>query len=249
VSDVAGLADRLDAELRAAGTPERAVGSKAYLKSDLDFYGAPVPAMRASVRALRRSDPDLRRDDVIALADALWAPPVFERRLLAVLVLEAHVARLQAAETARLEDWVRQAHLWALVDNISADVAGPLLDRIGEPVATRTLDRWAADGDVWVRRSALLAHVRALRAGGGDWERFTRYADAMLEERVFWIRKAIGWILRDTARRRPDLVFAWLLPRAHRASGITLREAVKYLSPEQQAQVTARVRTRRPAAG
>jgi 3-methyladenine DNA glycosylase AlkD len=236
------LVARLDAELRAGGTPERAAGSKAYLKSELEFYGTTVPGMRASVRALRKDHPALARADVLAVATDLWAPPVFERRLLAVLLLEAHVDLLAPADLALLERWVRESHLWALVDNISGDVAGRLLDRLGEPVATGVLDAWAADRDVWVRRSALLAHERSLRAGEGDWDRFARYADAMLEEREFWIRKAIGWVLRDTARRRPDLVFAWLLPRAGRASGVTMREAVKHLTPEQRAELRSRTR-------
>jgi 3-methyladenine DNA glycosylase AlkD len=59
----------------------------------------------------------------------------------------------------------------------------------------------------------------------------------MLDEREFFIRKAIGWVLRDTARERPDLVYQWILPRAERASGVTLREAVKRLSPAQAAAV------------
>ena len=52
----------------------------------------------------------------------------------------------------------------------------------------------------------------------------------MLDEREFFIRKAIGWMLRDTGRKRPDLVYEWLLPSAARASGVTIREAVKPLS-------------------
>ena len=67
-------------------------------------------------------------------------------------------------------------------------------------------------------------------AGGGDFGRFSRYADAMLAEREFFIRKAIGWVLREVARRRPELVAAWLGPRVHLASGVTVREAVKPLS-------------------
>ena len=61
----------------------------------------------------------------------------------------------------------------------------------------------------------------------------------MLDEQEFFIRKAIGWVLRDTGRRRPDLVFEWLLPRASRCSGVTLREAIKPLSEEQRATVLA----------
>ena len=51
----------------------------------------------------------------------------------------------------------------------------------------------------------------------------------MLGEREFFIRKAIGWVLRDTSKRRPELVRAWVEPRLEQMSGVTRREAVKYL--------------------
>jgi 3-methyladenine DNA glycosylase AlkD len=59
----------------------------------------------------------------------------------------------------------------------------------------------------------------------------------MLDEREFFIRKAIGWILRDTGRRRPELVADWIEPRTARASGVTVREAVKHLDPERRARI------------
>ncbi len=61
----------------------------------------------------------------------------------------------------------------------------------------------------------------------------------MLEDREFFIRKAIGWVLRETGKPQPDTVYDWLLPRAARASGVTVREAVKYLSSAQRAAVLA----------
>ena len=86
--------------------------------------------------------------------------------------------------------------------------------------------------------------LRPLRRGEGDFDRFARYADMMLAEREFFIRKAIGWVLRDTGRRRPDLVAAWLEPRAGQASGVTLREAVKPLPPDTAARLLAARRAR-----
>ena len=59
----------------------------------------------------------------------------------------------------------------------------------------------------------------------------------MLDEREFFIRKAIGWVLRDTSRRRPELVADWIEPRVARASGVTVREAVKHLDPERRARI------------
>jgi 3-methyladenine DNA glycosylase AlkD len=83
----------------------------------------------------------------------------------------------------------------------------------------------------------MLALLLPLRRGGGDFERFGRYADAMLGEREFFVRKAIGWVLREVARTRPALVTAWLLPRAARASGLTFREGARALPAPQRARL------------
>jgi 3-methyladenine DNA glycosylase AlkD len=120
---------------------------------------------------------------------------------------------------------------------LAASVVGPLVERAPELGAT--LDRWAADEEFWIRRSALLALLVALRRGEGDFARFSRYADSMLEDKEFFIRKAIGWVLRETAKKRPDMVYEWLLPRVRRASGVTIREAIKPLSAEQRASILA----------
>jgi 3-methyladenine DNA glycosylase AlkD len=243
----ATAAAELDAAVRAAGTPERAVGGKAYLKSDLEFYGVRLPDIRAAVRALRRARPDLRHGELLELVTLLWAEPVFERRAAAALLLTERSdllvdgERRLGADLAFGEDLLRRCGTWALVDPLAGDAFGPALDRVGA-AATPYLDRWAADEDFWIRRSALLVHLRPLRAGGGDWDRFTRYADAMLAEKEFFIRKAIGWVLRDTSKRRPDLVFEWFRPRAARASGVTRREVVKWLPPDQVAMIQAAVR-------
>ena len=136
-----------------------------------------------------------------------------------------------------MERLIRQSKTWAFVDELAIAITGPLVER--DPALLRVLDRWATDADFWVRRSAMLALLRPLRRGRGDFPRFARYADRMLEDREFFIRKSIGWVLRETGKPQPDTVFAWVLPRASRASGITVREAVKYLSPAQRAEVLA----------
>jgi 3-methyladenine DNA glycosylase AlkD len=227
-------AQEIEAELRAAGTPERAEHERRYLKSELEHYGVTVFGIRCIALAARRP---ADRGELLTLVDALWARPVHECRRAAVELLERDVGLLEAGDLALIERLLRESRTWALVDDLAANVAGPLVER--RPELESTLDRWAADDDFWIRRSALLANLLALRRGEGDFERFGRYADAMLEEKEFFIRKAIGWVLRDTARKRPDLVFAWLEPRAGRASGVTVREAVKPLSEGQRQAILA----------
>jgi len=235
--DFEALAEAVDAQLEAGGTPERAEKEKAYLKSDLRHYGTSVPAIRAVAKATARQHPELTHDELVALVDALWAVPVHERQMASVELLDLYCDRLGPGDAALLERLLRESYTWALVDGLAASVVGGLVER--HPELGAMLDRWAADSNFWLRRSAMLALLIPLRAGRGDFNRFSRYADAMLDEREFFIRKAIGWVLRDTGHKRPDLVYEWLLPRAARASTVTTREAVKPLSAVQRAAILA----------
>jgi 3-methyladenine DNA glycosylase AlkD len=221
------LADLITDELRAVARPERAEQEKRYLKSDLEFLGASLWDSHRVMRALVKGAVPFTHDRLIGLVEALWEQPIHERRAAAVELLELHPRLLSAADLALLERLLRESKTWALVDPLAANVVGAILAAAPEEV-TPVLDRWAADPDFWIRRSSLLAELRPLRAGA-EPARFLRRADAMLEEREFFIRKAIGWVLREMGKKRPDEVSAWLAPRTHRASGVTMREAVRYL--------------------
>jgi 3-methyladenine DNA glycosylase AlkD len=233
----ARIAAEIEAELRARGTPERAAHEKRYLKSELEHFGTTVPAIRAAVKQVAARHTPFEHDTLVEAVKGLWSRPVHECRMAAVELLDLRSDVLGAGDIDLLEQLLRESRTWALVDGLAASVVGPLVERHHELGAV--LDRWSTDDDFWIRRSAMLALLLALRRGGGDFERFGRYADAMLDEKEFFVRKAIGWILRDTAKKRPDLVYGWLLPRAARASGVTIREAVKPLSEAQRAAVLA----------
>jgi 3-methyladenine DNA glycosylase AlkD len=229
--DARSAADELEQRLSLVGTPERAKQEQRYLKSDLRHLGATVWQIRREVRSFAKERPDLSHSDLVALVEALWSEPVHERRMAAVFLLEGCPGLVGPGDLPLIERLIRESRTWALVDGLAGDVTGRLLVR--HPEAASELDRWAADEDFWVRRAALLAQIEPLR-NDAPFARFGRYADAMLDEKQFFIRKAIGWVLRETGKRRPNEVFEWLAPRAHRASGVTLREAVKYLEPEQR---------------
>lgn len=238
-------ADAVDAALRAVGRPDRAANEKRYLKSDLEFIGVDATGMRAVTRQFLREWGRIDHDGLLALAEALWERPVHERRAIAIDLLDRHRRLLRSEDLPLLERLLRDSYTWAYVDALAAHVVADLVER--EPALTSTLDRWAADEDFWIRRSAMLALLRPLRRGEGDFERFAAYAEAMLEEREFFIRKAIGWVLREVSKSRPTLVYEWLAPRTHRTSGVTIREAVKYLPPEQREAVMEAYRAKRPA--
>jgi 3-methyladenine DNA glycosylase AlkD len=106
-------------------------------------------------------------------------------------------------------------------------VIGDIIVR--DPRVRKRLSVWAKDKNFWVRRTALLAEHDALRAGGGDFAFWSRLAASMLDEREFFIRKAIGWVLREVSKKRPELTYAFLREHRDRVSRLSLLEGAKYL--------------------
>jgi 3-methyladenine DNA glycosylase AlkD len=236
------LAARLEAELRGRGDPARGAGAQRYLKIDLECLGCGAATIRSAVDGALRDEPRLDRRRLAALVRALWARAIWDVRAAAMVLLERRAGLLAPADLALLERLVRESGTWALVDGLAIHAVGPLVAR--HPELEAPLDRWVRDDDFWVRRAALLAHLLPLRRGAGDFERFARRADLLLEEREFFIRKAIGWVLRETGKKRPELVAAWLEPRLARASGLTVREAVRWLPGRDKRALLAGLRLR-----
>ena len=141
--DGRGQAGAIEASLRGLGTPQRAASERAYLKSDLEFTGTAVPAIRATVRAWCRARRDLTHAELIAVTEALWARPVHECRMAAVELLDANPNLLEPGDAALIERMLRTARTWALVDGLASNVMGTLIER--HPELAAGLDRWAGD--------------------------------------------------------------------------------------------------------
>jgi 3-methyladenine DNA glycosylase AlkD len=224
---VSDLATALEAELRQLGDTVRAAGAKAYLKSDLEFLGVAAKPLRDAVRSCLDAHPEIGRRELEGLASRLWSEPVFELKAAAVAVLERRQRQLDLETLELAESMLASSGTWALVDFISTKVVAPIVSR--HPEAEGRLRRWASADDFWLRRAALLSLLPDLRAGGGDFELFAELVVPMLGEREFFVRKAVGWVLRDTSRRRPELVAAFVEMNRDAMSGLTFREATRAL--------------------
>lgn len=224
---VSALLRALDAQLRSRADPRRAAGERAYLKSDLTFRGVRVPELRRATRTLLRRGAPWTRARRWQLVRRAWRSRVHELRGVAIILLEHQAAEMDTAELDGVEELLRTSGTWAYVDPLAVHVAGPVLRRRGP--RDRTLERWARDPDFWIRRSALLALLRPEREGGVDFPRFARLAAPMLGEREFFVRKAIGWVLREVGKRHPERTFGFLTRHRSRVAGLTLREGARYL--------------------
>jgi 3-methyladenine DNA glycosylase AlkD len=162
---------------------------------------------------------------------------LWERRIAAVELLRFRVLDLEPADLATVRALIRAGAGWALVDPLAADVAGRIA--LTHPDAWPLIDSWATDEDFWVRRSALLSLLPGIRAGRPDLARFGRYATPLLGEKEFFIRKAIGWVLREISKKDPAFVTTYTRQHLHAMSGVTFREAIRRLPTAQAARLTA----------
>lgn len=149
----------IDRTLRAEASEWRTWADGDASVGGLRVYGSSIGAIRGTVRdALRRHGP-LAHDDVTALASELWAPPVLERRLAAVVLLQSRVDALTGNDLTRIEGFLRDARIPALVEPLAADVVRPLLARLTGAEAERAhriVGRWAASDAAELRSAATL---------------------------------------------------------------------------------------------
>jgi 3-methyladenine DNA glycosylase AlkD len=221
---------------RARGSRARARGQRAYLKSPLRFHGITTPRLRAVVSDFARAHRDLDRHGLLELARALWQTDYHDLRWVGIALLERYQARLSASDLAFVERLLLRSCTWDHVDWLSTKVAAPLVERYPRETRPR-LDRWARHRRFWLRRAAMLSLLPAIRRGGGDFARFARFASPLVGEKEFFIRKAIGWVLREASKKRPALAHAFLATHRDRVSGLTLREGAKYLPPAARAEL------------
>lgn len=224
--------------LQSAGTPQRAEYEKAYLKSKLDFYGTPVPFIRNTAKAFSKTHPELTHGELIALVEALWQTSHHELRSLGITLLDHYPHLITAADRDFLEGLLRRMQTWAHIDWIATGAIAQLLER--DSTVKAVLAKWAGDDSFWVRRTAMLALMKRARIHREDFDLFAQFASQMIGEREFFIRKAIGWVLRDVSKHQPEWTYEFLATHIHQVSGLTLREGAKYLPTEQRAALMER---------
>lgn len=208
--------------------PESAKSQQAYMKTTLRFHGVDAKTLRAAARDfVQAHGKALDRAALRAVAQHLFATEWFDLRSAAIVVLDRRRKQLGPDDLDWLIELVRVAGCWAHVDYLATKVIGSI---IGDPPREASrIRRWARDPDLWVRRTALLCQHDQLSRGGGDFELWREIAVPMLPETVFWIRKALGWVLRAVSRKRPELTAAFLRAHGDQCSGLTRREATKYV--------------------
>ena len=216
------------AALRDATDPARAAQQQAYMKSAMPFFGVGVPQCRRIAHAVFRAHPLADAGAWQAAILDLWRNAAHrEERYAAVeLLLFTPYARwLEPARLPLVEELVVTGAWWDYVDAIAARGMGAMLAAHPRPVKA-ALREWAHDDDIWKRRTAILAQLKARQAT--DTALLADTIRPSIGEPEFFLRKGIGWALREYSKTDPAWVTAFV--RSHAGlSALSRREALKHL--------------------
>ncbi len=220
--------DELRAALEAVAEPDRAEPMAAYMKHHFRFLGVRSPAARSASKPILAQGKNAEAEELIAFADRCWQEPEREFQYVGCLLLRKWVAALGPANLADLERYVTEKSWWDTVDSLAAWSVGPLVLTNRELV--EVMDEWIHSDNMWLARTAIL-HQLSYK-GDTDVDRLFAYAETRAEDTEFFIRKAIGWALRQYARQDPDQVRAFVAANEDRLSGLSKREALKHIGDD-----------------
>ncbi|WP_371604281.1 DNA alkylation repair protein [Streptomyces sp. NBC_01220] len=217
--------ERLTLLYPTAADPVRARSAAAYMKHVAPFLGIPTPRRRALSRSVLAGTARPAEPDCAAIALRCWALPEREYQYFAIDYLRRRVAHCSSGFVPVLRRLVTTVPWWDTVDVLAAHVAGPLV--AADPELRRTMDEWIEDDDLWIVRTALLHQLRFKEAT--DARRLLGYCLRRADHPDFFIRKAIGWALREYARTDPEAVRDFVDSARDRLAPLSVREATKHL--------------------
>lgn len=216
------------AALAPIADPSQRGPMRAYMKNQFDYLGIKTPTRRAAVSPLIRAQKNATAAGLLRTARQLWSMHEREYQYVAIDLLAYHTDKLSPADLPALFALVQKKSWWDTVDAL-AGVIGLVMRKAcaDDPIAQCAMDKALESSNLWVRRVAII-HQLGWRKQT-DSKRLFAYATACSHETDFFIRKAIGWALRDYARHAPSDVRRFLQVNRNKLSPLTIREAGKHL--------------------
>jgi len=223
---VAALVTFVETELAALADPVKAGPMQAYMKTNMPFYGIPKPARALVERELKERFVPTSADQYRRNVLALWNLKHREEKYLAIGYARTFKKFVSFEQIDLYRQMIVEGAWWDLVDELAISIVGKVV--MNDRARLRpTLEKWIEHEDTWLRRAALICQIGHKRET--DAEMLFDFCLRRAHEKEFFIRKAIGWALREFAKVEPDAVRVFLAINGEKLSGLSRREAAKHL--------------------
>jgi 3-methyladenine DNA glycosylase AlkD len=207
--------------------PVKARAMQAYMKSAMPYRGVASPEQKVIFRTVLADHPIDDRTAWAAAVRELWDEAAYREERYAAIALLNHRAYQRWLDPATLplvQHLLVSGAWWDYVDALATRTVGPLVRRDPAELVP-VMHAWSTGEDLWLRRTAIIHQVGAKAAT--DRALLSACIEPSLSRKEFFLRKAIGWALRDLAWHDPDWVVAYVRSHAGELSGLSRREALK----------------------
>ncbi len=215
--------------LRDASEPGRAEGSAAYHKAKRDYLGTPNPAINELTKGWRQT---LDLETRVALARDLWDTNIHEARIAAAKLLTQARIRPDDAVWSLIQSWVPQFDAWAIADHACSAGAKRL---VTDPSRLDAVEAWTVSEHMWTRRAALVITLPWTKQNFPTpddldiRDRVLGWAGDYVQDRDWFIQKAVAWWVRDLSKHDADRSRAFLDLHGDKMKAFARKEAGKYL--------------------
>ena len=216
----------LQRRLAEEANPDYATAMAAYMKTDQPFYGLKSPVRRTVTREILGAFHVESGDEYESVITAIWELPHREEQYVAIDLAIMWSRFITLDRLPLYRRMIIEGAWWDLVDTIASKLVGRLAREHRSEMAP-IMEEWIDDNHMWIRRTAILSQLG--HRGETDEEMLFEFCRRRAHEKEFFIRKAIGWVLREYAKTEPDAVREFVDEMGDQLSGLSRREATKHL--------------------
>lgn len=220
------MVQQLTHAMQQAADPTKAGPMQAYMKTAQPFYGVQAGPRQKLFKTIARQFKQISREAYGQIIDELWRGHYREDQYQAIEVAQYYKTYHTKESWPIYEGMIRTATNWDTLDGLASWLIGPLILRHRE--LENELVKWSVDDNMWVRRASLLAHLHHKQQT--NTHLLSELILRLAHEQEFFIRKAIGWVLRDYSYTDPAWVESFVTQHSDKLSGLSKREALKVIN-------------------
>lgn len=199
-----------------------------YMRGQFDYYGLTSPIRRELSKPYLKELPKEDKASLFELIDLLWQQPHRECHYLGQELLFKIAKRtLDKGDLSFIESLITRNSWWDTIDFLAPKILKIYFDKFPEQ-RDDAVDRWVMSENIWLKRSALLLHLK--QKEDVDIEYMFQTILRLTGSKEFFINKAIGWLLREYSKKQPLLIKDFINDNYENLSNLSIREGSKYLN-------------------
>ncbi|WP_109298727.1 DNA alkylation repair protein [Aquimarina sp. AU474] len=184
---------------------ENAVAMEKYLKNLFSMYGIKAPVRKSLLKqTINKFKSELSRDHVINIANALYNKPQRELHYCAIELTDRFFKKKYEVDDIKfIEKLITTNSWWDSVDFIAKHILGNYLLQFPSQIQ-KVIPSFSSSEHMWLNRSAILFQL------GYKEKTDSKLLFALCNQHKlsneFFIKKAIGWALREYSKVKPEIV-------------------------------------------